>query len=277
MTRNGKMTEEIQHRQSALQRAGRSIVRFLRRINAPAYPGSPPAWTNAMSMAVVLIFFLILLLHPYDEYLSRTLWSYGSLGQVRHLTDIGLSQWYLIPAFAIGVCLIGIDWANIARHRRVRFGLVYAQATFAFWAIALAGILTNIAKFLIGRARPKFIDTLGANSFSPFEAGYNFASFPSGHSTTMGAVGAVLALWFPRWRLPIVLATMFIAFTRIVARAHYPTDVVAGYSVGFLFTIALARFLAGRRTAFVFDGARFWPVLRFRERFWRPEVNLSKK
>ena len=92
-----------------------------------------------MSMAVVLIFFLILLLHPYDEQLSRTLSSYGPLGRVRHLTDIGLSQWYLIPAFAIGVCLIGIDWSNIARHRRIRFGLVYAQATFAFWAIALVG------------------------------------------------------------------------------------------------------------------------------------------
>lgn len=268
---------EIPNPQSALRRTGQAIVRFLRRINAPAYPGSPPAWTNGMSMAVVLIFFLILLLHTYDEYLSRTLWSYGPLSRVRHLTDIGLSQWYLIPAFAIGVCLIGIDWANVAHSRRVRFGLVYAQATFAFWAIALAGILTNIAKFLIGRARPKFIDTLGTTSFSPFEAGYNFASFPSGHSTTMGAVGAVLALWFPRWRLPIILATMFIAFTRIIARAHYSTDVVAGYSLGFLVTVALARFLAGRRTAFLFDRDRFWPVLRFRDRFWRPPVILNKK
>jgi membrane-associated phospholipid phosphatase len=276
LTRNEKMTK-AGPLQSASRRAGRSIARFLRRMQAPAYPGSPPAWTNGMSMAAVLIFFLILLLHPYDEVLSRSLSSYGPLSRVRQLTDIGLSQWYLIPAFAIAVCLIGIDWGNIARHRRMRFGLVYAQATFAFWAIALSGILTNIAKFLIGRARPKFIDTLGANSFSPLEAGYNFASFPSGHSTTMGAVGAVLALWFPRWRVPIILGTMFIAFTRIIARAHYPTDVLAGYSVGFLFSIALARLLAGRRTAFLFEGTRFWPVLRFRERFWRPEIILNKK
>ena len=52
--------------QSALSRVGQSVVRFLRRINSPAYPGSPPAWTNGMLMAVVLIFFLILLIHPYD-------------------------------------------------------------------------------------------------------------------------------------------------------------------------------------------------------------------
>jgi hypothetical protein len=170
LTRNGKMTAEIHHRQSALARAGQSVVRFLRRMNAPAYPATPPAWTNGMSMAAVLIFFFILLLHPYDAFLSRTLSSNGPLSSVRHLTDIGLSQWYLVPAFAIGVCLIGIDWSKISQSRRVRFGLVYAQATFAFWAIALSGLLTNIAKFFIGRARPKFIDTLGANSFSPFEA-----------------------------------------------------------------------------------------------------------
>lgn len=277
LTRNGKMTGKIHDQQSAMQRAGQSVVRFLRRVKAPAYPGTPPAWTGGMSMAAVLIFFFILLLHPYDAYLSRTLSSYGPLSGARRLTDIGLSQWYLIPAFAIGVCLIGIDWRNLTQARRLRFGLVYAQATFAFWAIALSGILTNIAKFLIGRARPKFVDTLGANSFSPLEAGYNFASFPSGHSTTMGAVGAVLALWFPRWRVPIILATMFIAFTRIIARAHYPTDVAAGYSVGFLFTIALARFLAGRRSAFLCEEGRFWPILRFRDRIWQRNTDLNKK
>ncbi|MBN9136518.1 phosphatase PAP2 family protein [Phyllobacterium sp.] len=255
---------------SGLKRARRSIVNFLRRMRAPAYPNSPAAWTGGMSMAAVLIFFFILLLHPFDDPLSRNLSSHqGPLSSLRLLTDIGLSQWYLIPAFFIAVCLIGIDWRKLPHAKRVRLGLIYAQATFAFWSVALSGILTNIAKFCIGRARPKFIDTLGANGFSPFHAGYDFASFPSGHSTTMGAVGAVLALWFPRWRVPIILATMFIAFTRIIARAHYPTDVVAGYSLGFLFTLALARFLAGRRAAFLFDGTRFFPVLRFRERFWR--------
>ncbi|QND52593.1 phosphatase PAP2 family protein [Phyllobacterium sp. 628] len=223
-----------------------------------------------MSMAAVLIFFCILLLHPFDEVLSSSLSSHqGPLSSMRALTDIGLSQWYLVPAFFIAVCLIGIDWRKLPHSRRVRFGLIYSQATFAFWALALSGILTNIAKFCIGRARPKFIDSLGANGFSPFQAGYDFASFPSGHSTTMGAVGAVLALWFPRWRLPIILATMVIAFTRIIAKAHYPTDVVAGYSVGFLFSVALARFLAGHRTAFLFDGTRFFPILRFRDHFWR--------
>ncbi len=271
------MTEDVRSRRSALGRAGHTIVRFLARMNAPAYPATPPAWTNAMTMAAVLIFFAILLLHPYDEFLSRTLSGHGPLRETRHLTDIGLSQWYLVPAFVIGVCLIGIDWKSLARTRRAQLGLIYAQATFAFWAIALSGIITNIAKFLIGRARPKFIDTLGPNSFSPFEAGYNFASFPSGHSTTMGAVGAVLALWFPRWRVAIILATMFIAFTRIIAQAHYPTDVVAGYSVGFLFTVGLARFLAGRRTAFVSEGTRFWPVLRFRDHFWERKADLNNE
>lgn len=216
-----------------------------------------------MSMAVALIVFLVLALHPYDEYLSRMFTSADSdLYDLRRITDIGLSKWYVVPALIIAICLIATDWQNLPHSRRQRLHLVYTQASFAFWAISLAGTLTALAKFMIGRARPPFIDTLGTGSFSPFAGGDDLASFPSGHSTTMGAVGAILALWFPRWRVPIILATMFIAFTRIVAQAHYPTDTVAGYTVGFLVAVTLARFLASRGAIFRCELGQFLPVIR---------------
>ncbi len=59
-----------------------------------------------MSMAVALIVFLVLSLHPYDEYLSRMFTSPDSdLRNPRSITDIGLSKWHVIPAFIIIVCL----------------------------------------------------------------------------------------------------------------------------------------------------------------------------
>lgn len=251
-------------RRSIGQRLGYSITRYLHIVRAKPDPGAPPPWTSTMSMAVVLIVLLILSLHPYDEYLSRTFSAPDSpLHGARSITDIGLSKWYVIPAFIVAVCLICIDWQNVPHARRRIFGLVYAQATYAFWAISLPGTFTAIVKFLIGRARPSFIDTMGTNHFSPFAGGDDVASFPSGHSTTMGAVGAILALWFPRWRVPIILSTIFIAFTRLIAQAHYSTDIIAGYSIGFLFAVTIARFLAGRRAAFVANGDSFWPSVRF--------------
>ncbi|MHC1549496.1 phosphatase PAP2 family protein [Phyllobacterium sp. K27] len=247
---------------SIAQRLSRSLARYLHVISAPPHPQGAPVWTASMSMAVALIVFLVLTLHPYDEYLSRMFTSPDSdLRYLRLITDIGLSKWYVIPAFIIIVCLIAIDWQHLPLPRRKRLHLVYTQASYAFWAICLAGMCTAISKFLIGRARPPFIDTLGTGHFSPFAGSDDLASFPSGHSTTMGAVGAILALWFPRWRVPIILATMFIAFTRIIAQAHYPTDTVAGYAIGFLIAITLARFLARRGAVFLCKRGQFFPVI----------------
>lgn len=248
---------------SIVQRLGNSFARYMHIITARPQPDTRPVWTASMSMGMALIAFLVLALHPYDEYLSRMFTSPDSdLRNLRAITDIGLSKWYVVPAFIIAVCLIAIDWQHLPTPRRKRLHLVYTQASFAFWAISLAGTFTAIAKFLIGRARPPFIDTLGTGHFSPFAGGDDLASFPSGHSTTMGAVGAILALWFPRWRVPIILATMFIAFTRIVAQAHYPTDTVAGYSVGFLVAITLARYLASRGAIFGYGQGQFLPIIR---------------
>ncbi|MGH6861090.1 MAG: phosphatase PAP2 family protein [Phyllobacterium sp.] len=248
---------------SVTQRLGRSLARYLHVLTARPQPGAPAVWTRSMTMGAVLVVFLVLALHPYDDTLSRTLSAQENpLRNLRLITDIGLSKWYVIPAFIVATCLIGIDWQHLPRPRRTRLALLYAQASYAFWAISIAGTFTAIVKFFIGRARPLLIDQLGANHFSPFVGGDAFASFPSGHSTTMGAVGAILSLWFPRWRVPILFSTIFIAFTRLIAQAHYATDIVAGYSIGFLFAVTIARFLGCRGAAFVVTQGRFWPHLR---------------
>ncbi|RCS23136.1 phosphatase PAP2 family protein [Phyllobacterium salinisoli] len=117
-------------------------------------------------------------------------------------------------------------------------------------------------KYTIGRARPALIDTLGPSFFEPFRGGHLFVSFPSGHSATVGAVMVILALWFPRWRFAALVATLALAFSRIAVAAHYPTDVVAGFSIGFLFTLFLARFLANRNLGFLIDPGRLLPKRR---------------
>jgi undecaprenyl-diphosphatase len=80
----------------------------------------------------------------------------------------------------------------------------------------------------------------------------------------MGAVAMVLMLWFPKARVPVFLLCAFLAVTRIAARAHYPSDVVAGFSLGLLYALFLARWLARRRVAFRFMNNALLPVPRFR-------------
>ena len=179
------------------------------------------------------------------------------LDGMRRVTDIGKSQWYLVPAGLVFLVVAGLDWRAAAGRRKARLQLILGHAGFVFAAIAASGILANILKVMVGRARPALFDEVGPYHFDPFTPGYLHASFPSGHATTMGAVTAILMLWLPRWRLPIGLAGVVLAATRIAADAHYPSDVAAGFLFGMLVTVVFASFLGTPRPTFRFTPTNF--------------------
>lgn len=181
------------------------------------------------------------------------------IGWMAYVTDVGSSQWYLVPAAAIFFAAGFADWTRAGMRGRSRLAMLFWQAGFSFAAVALSGILVNILKILFGRARPILFEQHGAFHFEPLSVGYDFASFPSGHSTTVGAVTGILMLWYPRFTALLVLAGLFFSSTRMASRSHYPSDVVTGFLFGVLFTIALARFLATRGVVFRLQEGKLLP------------------
>jgi membrane-associated phospholipid phosphatase len=176
------------------------------------------------------------------------------------ITDIGKSQWYLVPA-GVTFCAVGlIDWSSRGPRPKARLAFLFGQAAFVFSSIALAGIFVNIVKVFIGRARPRLIDEVGAWHFDPVTFGYLNASFPSGHSTTVGALTGILMVWYPRWSPVFIVFGFFFAATRIAAGAHYPSDVMAGFTVGLFFSIVIARWLASRGVVFRFATGKILPT-----------------
>jgi undecaprenyl-diphosphatase len=226
----------------------------------------PPPWTWSMTWMALAAVLAVLAAHLLDD--GATLFVRASHSTAIHamarITDIGKSQWYLASTAFVFIAIAFLDWEKRSRAGRFRLAFLFAQAGYAFLAVGLARIIVGAAKFLVGRARPVLFDNGGSLHFQPFTAGYDFNSFPSGHSTTMGAVAMVLMLWFPKARLPVFLLCAFAAATRVAAGAHYPSDVVAGYALGLLWALFLARWLARRRTAFRFINGALLPVLRFR-------------
>jgi undecaprenyl-diphosphatase len=226
----------------------------------------PPLWTRSMTWMALVAVAAILAAHLLDD--GTTLFVHASHSPFVHamakITDVGQSQWYLVPAGLLFIAIAFLNWEARTRPGRARLAFLFSQAGYAFMAVAFAGIIADIFKFLFGRARPKLFEHGGSLHFEPFTIGHDFNSFPSGHSTTMGAVAMVLMLWFPKARVPIFLLCAFMAVTRIAARAHYPSDVVAGFSLGLLYALFLARWLARRRVAFRFRNNALLPVPRFR-------------
>lgn len=228
----------------------------------PPRTGSPPAWTMRMSLIAVLAAVATLALAAFDVPVTAALSSVPAFVAVSmSLTDIAAVSLHVVGWLTISMALVVMDWGYRDRRRRFRLAFYAGQAGFAFLAVSGSGLLTRGAKFLIGRARPEM--ELGPAHFAPFSDAYDFGSFPSGHGTVAGALTvAALALW-PRAAPVVVPLGILLAFFRVGAGAHWPSDALAGFAVGALFALWLARWLARRNVVFRPAGNGLLPRPRF--------------
>lgn len=144
----------------------------------------------------------------------------------------------------------GCRWTLVARS----FGLVSRIGDGMFWYALMAvlpllygwdGLRASATMLAVGlvslglyrwlkkhttRARPRDADARILRTTAPLDK----FSFPSGH--TLHAVGftTVAVSWFPELAWVLVPVTTLIAASRIVLGLHYPSDVAAGATVGFL-------------------------------------------
>ena len=180
---------------------------------------------------------------------------------IRSVTDAAKSGWYIVPAFIV-VAIIGLlDWRELRHGSRRVLLAAYGRAAYILAAIAIPGIIVNIIKQIVGRARPRMVDEFDIYGFSPFQFDAAFQSFPSGHAAAAGSLAMILMLWHPNAKWPLFVLMFVLACARIPAGAHYPSDVVAGFSFGAIMALVIARWLARRRAVFSFSGAETLPRL----------------
>lgn len=113
-------------------------------------------------------------------------------------------------------------------------GIAYVERKWVAYAIAMAmaglaaGILAQIVKHLVGRARPEL--WLGPMHYAPGSS----TSFPSGHTVGAFALAGVLAFGSRSLAVRAFALTLAsgVALSRVLAFRHWPSDVTASAVIG---------------------------------------------
>ncbi|MBV6519936.1 MAG: hypothetical protein MNPFHGCM_00039 [Gemmatimonadaceae bacterium] len=137
---------------------------------------------------------------------------------------------------AIGGTLAAAGWAS--NHEFTR-----TLGVDAVRSVVTAGLLTSLIKGGVGRVRPRALVN-DIEAYQPGKGFFNndFASFPSGHTSSAFAAATVLAAGLSkaqprhsRWiRLGLYGAAAAVGLSRMYENAHWASDVFAGAAIGTL-------------------------------------------
>jgi len=167
------------------------------------------------------------------------------------ITDFGRSTWILVPVGTLIVLIAFLASPTLDYMSRAVLAMAFARFGYVFVAVGLPGLVSTVAKRWIGRVRPSAV---GPFAYEPFSWRPEYASFPSGHATTAFAALVAFGAIFPRIRRVLWVYALFIAASRVLVCAHYPSDVVAGAAFGAFGALLVRDWFAARRLGF-FVGA----------------------
>lgn len=149
-----------------------------------------------------------------------------------------------VPTWLFGAAALAL--ASRAPAGMPSTGLSW-RATALLFGPALGGGVAELIKLLVRRQRP------GADSaaylFRPFDVDLwstRGLGFVSSHTAVAFAAAAILTRCFPATRVVWLLLAVGCAATRVLAGAHYLSDVVGGAVVGWLVADAVWRWCAVR-------------------------------
>jgi undecaprenyl-diphosphatase len=118
----------------------------------------------------------------------------------------------------------------------------YRRSLVLLFSVGGAALANVVLKYFFQRDRPSLWESLLT------ETSY---SFPSGHAMVSCALITciVLLLWRTSWRVAAIvfgaILIVLIGVSRLYFGVHYPTDVLAGWSVGFLWVLLVTAVAKG--------------------------------
>lgn len=198
-------------------------------------PPSPFLASPTLLFAVLLCLLAPLAwveLHQLNQPLMLTLnsWLLGQPGR-QAVEPVVAATWSGITVMGLGLSMFLVFGATARRQP----GWMAAY----LFCLLIGGLLVHVIKHTIDEPRPAAV--LSAEQLHVIGDVLRARSMPSGHSACAFAFAAVILLTpaptrSRRWLLvPVMVAAVLIAASRIAVGAHWPIDVLVGGAVGWLF------------------------------------------
>ena len=170
-----------------------------------------------------------------DLSLGKSLGNLGSLlkGDLYYLFRIWGSLWpWLLFSIALAISCREKEQPNRAK-----------QSAFLLLSPALSGAWAELLKMTLRRERPSQMEAYVFRSFTDRPWSSSGLGLPSSHAAVAFGGSMALIILFPRLRWPALVMAVGCALTRVVAGAHYPTDIYIGSLVGAVTGFLLAHLL----------------------------------
>lgn len=182
------------------------------------------AWDRRRGLLLVLagLAVALLLFHPADHPFMRWLagWRTAAVVDTAKLLSL-LGELHLAP-LGILLAVWGLAEWRARIDQRIPLGA-------AFLAMLVSGVLVQLIKPVFGRPRPHLRVPDQLDWFNP-----QWDSFPSGHSMHWAALVGALWMLSPRLAAGIAPLAATVMAARILVPRHYPTDVLAGATLGLI-------------------------------------------
>ncbi len=243
---------------TALRRFGKTLLTWLRIVTRPSHippERRTPLWP-VKGRILIAALVVILAVMASMLFIDASLIGEARLAPkwVRYvfewITWFGTAGWFLYPA---GIALLAIaasPWSKLTHLSQAVLAAIVVRLGFVFLAIGIPGLFVAIVKRLIGRARPFVSEIANPYSYDPFVWKQSYASLPSGHATNAFAAAIAIGAIWPKARVPMWIYAAFIAVSRVMVNAHFPSDVIAGAIVGLVGAMMVRGWFAARGLGF---------------------------
>ncbi len=151
---------------------------------------------------------------------------------------IRLLSWTTEYAFHLLAFITLWGLAKLGKSRLLRLASISVLVTLIFSTLAI-----RTSKVAFGRLRPATaIKMECTDTFEPFNLKHQYHSFPSGHtSSAFSTTGSFFAL-NPYLGVPFVAYACTVGYARVSLKQHYPSDTIAGATVGVLASLPFIAF-----------------------------------